>query len=131
MKKTIFTLCLLAIVLVNCGKTSYRQGQNLYVQYCANCHMDNGQGLGKLIPPLANADWLRDNQTKVACLIRNGINEQIVVNDTTYNQAMEGIKELSEFQIANVINYINHAWGNDFGIAKVPEIREQLAGCAQ
>lgn len=122
-------IILIPLAAVACGQTDYRQGKALYTQYCANCHMDDGRGLGKLIPPLAEADWLRDNQEKLSCLIVNGMEGAIVVNDTTYKQVMPGVENLSEFQIANIINYINHAWGNDYGIATVAEIREQLAAC--
>jgi len=117
------------ILLAACGKTEYKQGQNLYTQYCANCHMDTGRGLGKLIPLLANADWLKNNQEQLACIIHNGMEGPIVVNDTTYNQVMAGIPTLSEFQITNIINYINHAWGNNYGVGKLGDVRKALAGC--
>lgn len=122
-------LCLLLIALIGCGKTEYRQGQNLYVQHCANCHMENGKGLGRLIPPLANSDWLKNNQSQLSCAIKYGMEGEIVVNDTTYNQVMPGVADLSEFQIANIINYINHAWGNDYGTAVVADIRREITDC--
>lgn len=129
MIKKILLLLGLFTIIIGCGKTDYRQGQNLYAQHCANCHYDSGKGLGILIPPLEQSDWLRDNQDKLACMIRNGMEGPIVVNDTTYNQAMPGNLNLSEFQITNIINYINHAWGNDYGVAKLLEVRSQLEAC--
>lgn len=114
---------------IACGKTEYRQGKNLYAQHCASCHMDDGKGLGKLIPPLANSDWLKNNQEKLTCLIINGIEGEIVVNDTAYNQPMPGNGELSDFQVTNIINYINHAWGNAYGVAIVADVRSQAIGC--
>lgn len=124
-------LIILVLILVGygCGKTDYRQGQALYTQHCANCHYDTGEGLGILIPPLRQSDWLRDHQSELACLIRQGYEGPIVVNDTTYNQVMPGNIDLSEFQITNIINYINHAWGNDYGVAKLEDIRRQLEAC--
>lgn len=113
----------------SCGQTQYRQGQALYTQHCANCHMDSGKGLGALIPPLAGSDWLRDGQNQLACLIKNGMEGPIVVNDTTYNQPMPGVEGISEFQIANIVNYINQAWDNDYGIISVASVREQLQAC--
>lgn len=91
--------------------------------------MDSGKGLGALIPPLAGSDWLRDGQNQLACLIKNGMEGPIVVNDTTYNQPMPGVEGISEFQIANIVNYINQAWGNDYGIISVASVREQLQAC--
>ena len=37
------------------GGSTNSAGQRLYTTHCANCHMDNGQGLRQLIPPLAGA----------------------------------------------------------------------------
>lgn len=116
-------------ILNGCGKTDYRQGKALYTQHCANCHNDEGKGLGILIPPLADSDWLKENQGELTCMIRNGMEGPIVVNDTTYNQVMPGNIELSDFQITNIINYINHAWGNDYGVAKLLEVRSEFEGC--
>lgn len=128
MKRLFIPICAL-VVLISCGKTDYQQGQNLYVQHCANCHYEEGKGLGILIPPLDNSDWLKENQEKLACLIRNGMEGPIIVNDTTYNQLMPGNIELSDFQITNLINYINHAWGNDYGVVVLGDVRNQLQSC--
>lgn len=93
--------------------------------------MDDGSGLGGNIPPLANADYLANNQTLIACIIRYGQQDTIAVNGTSYDLPMVGIENLTEFQIANIINYINHAWGNNYGFAKVEDIRIQLEECKQ
>lgn len=110
-----------------CGKTEHLQGHNLYDQHCANCHMEEGEGLRQLIPPLAGADFLRDNPGAVVRGIRKGMAGEMVVNGKTYNQPMPGNIELSEFQVVNIVNYINQAWGNDFGEITVPQTREWLA----
>ncbi len=93
--------------------------------------MDDGLGLRGVIPPLAGADYLARDPAATACIIRYGLQGEIVVNTKTYNQPMEGISQLSEFQIANIINYINSAWGNNYGYVSVPEVRQRLAACAQ
>jgi hypothetical protein len=91
--------------------------------------MDDGSGLGANIPPLAGADYLRDNQDKLACIIRYGLADTIFVNGVQYDLPMVGIEGLTEFQIANIINYINQAWGNTYGFAKVEDLRQQLEAC--
>ena len=88
-----------------------------------------GQGLGALYPPLANSDWLKNNQGLAACAIRYGLEGEIVVNDTIYNQPMLAIIDLSEVQIVNIINYINQAWGNDYGTITVQEVKTALEEC--
>ena len=91
--------------------------------------MADGTGLGGNIPPLAQADYLEQQQDQLACIIRHGMEGAIEVNGKTYTEAMPGVEALSEFQIANIINYINHAWGNDYGFVKVEDIRAELENC--
>ena len=131
MKWTLPLLCasLLLFSLSNCGDDPYKQGRILYNNYCANCHIEDGSGLAVLIPPLAKADYLRDNQELLPCMIRYGMQGPIVVNDTLYNQAMPGAEELTSFEIANIINYINHAWGNDYGYFPHGRVTEALEAC--
>lgn len=82
-----------------------------------------------LIPPLAGSDYLAKNQDQVACIIRFGQKGPIEVNGKIYDQEMQGIGRLSDFEIANVINYINHAWGNDLGYRQIQEIQSNLENC--
>lgn len=93
--------------------------------------MDDGAGLGKLYPPLAQADYLIENQNELACIIRHGIEGQISVNGIKYNQAMEGIAELNEVEIANISNYIFQNFYEDQHFFISPEqVKEQLERCS-
>lgn len=117
--------------LVSCfNNETFYQGHSIYDSVCANCHMEDGTGLKGLIPPLAGSDYLKNNQLDVACIIRYGQHDTIVVNGKTYNQPMAGIEYLTDTEIANIINYINHAWGNDYGMIPFKELRQQLKTCA-
>ncbi len=92
--------------------------------------MEEGQGLRGLIPPLAGADYWKDNQDKLACIIKNGIEGEIIVNGKTYNQPMAGIEKISSFEIANIINYVNQSWGNDIPFKNFEDIEAELEICA-
>lgn len=111
-----------------CNTNPYWQGELLYNANCANCHMEDGSGLGKNIPPLAGADYLTNNRTQLGCIIRYGIQDTIVVNGVTYNQAMAGIK-LEDVEIANILNYVFHAWGNELPDMTIKELEVQLQAC--
>lgn len=91
--------------------------------------MDSGKGLGKAIPPLANADYLMKNREKFACIVRNGQHDTIVVNGVKYDTPMEGYPTLSEIQITNIANYVYSSWGNQAEEFTVREIEEQLKNC--
>ncbi|WP_116105510.1 c-type cytochrome [Lewinella sp. IMCC34191] len=114
------------LALAACGKTEHLQGKNLYLEHCANCHFDEGQGLRQLMPPLAGADYLRDYPEQVVRGIRQGMNGPMEVNGVVYNAEMPANQELTEFQIVNIMNYINQAWGNDYGLVTVAEVRNWL-----
>ncbi|MEL7119820.1 MAG: cytochrome c [Bacteroidota bacterium] len=132
MRTTVKVLLALVVVILafnSCNDNPYKQGEAIYNNVCASCHMVDGSGLEQQIPALAGADYLEENNLYTACIIRYGISDTILVNGVTYNQPMEGNRELSEFQITNVMNYINHAWGNDLGIVKLEDVRKQLEGC--
>ncbi len=111
------------------NENPYTQGKILYENFCSNCHMDDGTGLINIIPPLAGADYLQINQDKLPCIIRAGMKGNVVVNGKIYSTEMPGVPQLTEFEVTNVINYINSAWGNNYGVVKHLEVREALNSC--
>ncbi|MBC6996782.1 cytochrome c [Neolewinella lacunae] len=127
MRYVLYFLPLIVLLLVfGCGKTDNVQGHNLYDQHCANCHGEYGEGLRRLIPPLAGADYLRDNPREVVRGIRYGMQGPLVANGITYDEPMPGNEDLTEFQIVNIVNYLHQAWGNDYGGITVEQARAWL-----
>ena len=121
----------LALVLPSCFSNNRHQGQRLYVQHCAGCHGDQGQGLARLIPPLAGADYLANHRAELACLVRNGQNEVIVVNGVGYHNVMPGNKALSPAQLTNLLNYVESHWGNEASPRTITDVQRQLEACHQ
>jgi mono/diheme cytochrome c family protein len=91
--------------------------------------MDNGQGLGALIPPLAGADYLALNREKLPCLLRQGIQDTIVVNGKVYAERMAGLATLSDIQVTNILNYVGSSWGNQLPPYRLDEVRQMLEAC--
>jgi mono/diheme cytochrome c family protein len=112
-----------------CQSQPFKQGERLYQYHCANCHMDDGSGLEGMIPPLAGSDFLEKYPERIPCIIRYGLADTIVVNGKTYSQEMEGIPDLNEYEIANILNYINHRWTEEQNFLPVPEIQKALENC--
>ncbi len=102
--------------------------KQLYQANCASCHMDQGEGLKKLIPPLAEADYLAQTE-KLACIIRNGMEGEVIVNGVSYNQPMPSNETLSEIEITNLINYIRNEWGNKHPYLSPQEVKKHLEEC--
>lgn len=118
-----------AFALAGCEQHPYRDGEALYKTHCANCHMDDGRGLGALIPPLADADYLKKERDQLACILIYGLVDTIVVNGQTYGEKMSGIPTLSAVEVTNILNYVNNAWGNQNGVFTLEEVRKSLEIC--
>lgn len=92
-------------------------GEAVYTSNCTGCHQANGQGIAGAFPPLAEhavnllrADGGRDY---LANLQLYGLQGPIEVLGATYNGNMPAWKQLSDDDIADVLNYVLHTWGND------------------
>ena len=51
----------------------YAAGHLYYKNQCTNCHGENGMGIGKLYPPLANSDYLMADKDRAICIVRHGL----------------------------------------------------------
>lgn len=107
----------------------YVQGQKLYEKHCSNCHQKDGSGLGRVYPPLNTSDYMEENFNEVLCLMRHGKAGEIFVNGQQYNQAMPGVSNLSDLEIAEIATYIFNTWGHQRGIVEVKNASEILKGC--
>ncbi|HLP94978.1 MAG TPA: cytochrome c [Saprospiraceae bacterium] len=116
-------------MLLGCEQQPYQIGQRLYQAQCANCHMDNGVGLGALMPPLAGSDYLSSHRQSLPCIIRHGLQDTIQVNGRVYAEQMPGNKNLSEIQITNVLNYVLQSWGNKITPYTLEEVQQALDQC--
>jgi mono/diheme cytochrome c family protein len=125
MNKTPFILIIAALFLARCMDT-HEGGQRIYASYCANCHLDDGKGLGALIPPLANSDYLAANRKKLPLVIRYGLQDTIVVNGVIYAEKMAGMPGLNEIQVTNLLNYIGQSWGNNIEPFTFDEVKKTL-----
>ncbi|MEM7658471.1 MAG: cytochrome c [Bacteroidota bacterium] len=106
-------------------------GAKLYQLHCANCHMEAGQGLKALIPPLAGADYVQQHGADMACLIVNGIATPMTINGTTYTQPMPAIEGLDARELTIILNYIRNSWGNEAEELRIAQVEEALAGCGE
>lgn len=137
-----FNLVLFAFFLIqSCGQSTtdrntsnkfthyFRQGEQLYTQHCSNCHQVNGAGLGRVYPPLNKSDFMEQNFDQVLCLIRYGIDGELVVNGVQYNQAMPGVPTLTNLEIAEIATYIYNSWAHEKGLIDVQSVDKILNAC--
>ncbi len=91
---------------------SIKNGARIYKKDCRICHKTDGLGKIGKYPPLANSDWLKNNPIKAIKAIKYGLEEEIIVNNITYNNQMKA-RSLNDQQIVDVMNYILNSWGNE------------------
>lgn len=107
----------------------YVNGKGLYENHCQNCHGANGQGLGALYPPLTDTTYLIQNKNKLACIIRNGQNKSITINNVSFQGQMPANGTLADIDVAQLIVYITNSFGNEQGFYDATEVYTDLKNC--
>ncbi len=107
------------------------EGRKLYLQKCANCHGNEGQGLKRVIPPVKDADFLLKYPEKSICIIKFGAKIPITVNDIEFVQKMPDNPKLTNLEIAELITFLSNQWSDgDAKLYSVAEVSEILNKCS-
>ena len=124
------------IILQACSneqELNYRRyfvnGKGLYEKNCQNCHGVNGEGLGKLYPPLTDTLYLSKNRSILACIIKDGLTGKITVSGVSYETEMPGNADLADIDIAQIIVYVTNSFGNKQGFYDQGEVTADLKSC--
>lgn len=88
-------------------------GEEIYQDFCLQCHLTTGAGVSGVFPPLKDSDYLMNNIDKSIAGIKFGLKGEIVVNDEIYDGVMAK-QGLDNEEIADVMNYILNQWGNSY-----------------
>jgi mono/diheme cytochrome c family protein len=92
-------------------------GTKVYAQ-CQGCHQANGAGVPGVFPPLAGhvPDILatKGGRTYLVQVLLYGLAGQINVKGQNYNGVMPAWSQLSDADLAGVLNHISTQWGNKF-----------------
>lgn len=133
MKKTRLLTYLLAQVflLLACDYNPYIQGEQLYLKQCAHCHMDDGSGLERVIPALRESRLLREAGADLACLVRKGTQDSLLIDGQWLYGDMPPNDKLNATEITNLLNFLRHTWGKGAKALHVHEIEESLKRCDQ
>ncbi|MBW6489666.1 MAG: nitrite reductase, copper-containing [Lentimicrobium sp.] len=80
-------------------------GEKLYKINCAACHLNDGNGVTNIFPPLKNSDYFNKDITKAIAPVVNGLSGEITVNGQKYNSVMPK-QALTDAETAAVLNYV-------------------------
>lgn len=129
MKKVIATIVLLVTGILFFSfnqkfdlKASVERGKGLYETHCITCHLEQGEGIEGLYPPVAKADYLLADKNRAAQQILYGASGEMIVNKKSYNVDMPGL-ELTDTEVSDILNYITHAFGNKGYVTTPAEVK--------
>ncbi len=90
-------------------------GAAVYASNCAGCHGAAGGGIAGAFPPLVgHADALfAADRSYLPKVLLFGLQGQIEVDGETYNGVMPAWPQLTDAEIAAVLNHIVTSWGNE------------------
>ncbi len=104
-----------------------KAGEALFSGTCSVCHQPNGQGIEGAFPPLAGSDLLAATPKRAIHIALNGLSGELTVNGKTYNSVMPPMSQLNDDEIANILTYVTHSWGNKggdaFTVKEVSDVR--------
>ncbi|MEO7990631.1 MAG: cytochrome c [Chryseolinea sp.] len=129
MKKVIATIALIITGISSLSftqkfdlKASVERGKGIYETQCITCHMEKGEGVDGLYPPLANSDYLMADKKRAAQNILYGVSGEITVNKKQYAVDMVG-SDLTDTEVSDVLNYITHSFGNKGYVTTPSEVK--------
>lgn len=131
MKKIVFaSLSLLTVIsLISFQKkpkfdlaASSERGKEIYLRNCVSCHMDQGEGLEGIFPPLAKSDYLLKDKKRAIQQTLYGVNTEMTVNGKVYNGEMNGF-DLTDNEMSDLMNYIYNSFGNKGGVITPAEVK--------
>lgn len=105
-------------------------GESVFTANCVSCHQANGQGIAGAFPNLANhvPSLYNADRSYLINVLLYGLQGQIQVDGQSYNGVMTAWAQLSDQEIADVLNYTSTAWGNNQALQNFePYAPEEIA----
>jgi mono/diheme cytochrome c family protein len=106
------------------------EGYQLYTTYCTNCHQADGKGMANLYPPVQGSERL-SNKALLACIIKNGMNDTIMVNGKKFSRPMPGNPKLTDLEIAEIISFVTMKWNKDTTHTPIEFVQRSLSTCSE
>lgn len=103
-------------------KASMERGKEIYQVNCITCHMEQGEGLEGIFPPLAKSDYMLADKKRAIQQTLYGVSGEMVVNGKSYNGEMNAFP-LTDEQTSDLMNYIFNSFGNAAGPISPAEVK--------
>jgi glucose/arabinose dehydrogenase/mono/diheme cytochrome c family protein len=109
-------------------KLNYKKGKEIYERegFCSTCHQKNGFGLQSSgFPPLSRSEWVNQSTERLIKITLKGVYGPMKVKGVNYPGQVpmtpyEGM--LNDEEVAAVLSYIRHSFGNNKGFVSKEEV---------
>ncbi len=99
-------------------------GKTVFASSCAACHKANGDGVGRLFPPLkASATVQQKEPTSVIRVILEGARTVATASEPTAVAMPAFGWKLSDAQIAAVATFVRNSWGNEASAVSEDDVK--------
>ena len=105
-------------------KASITRGKELYSTQCITCHMEQGEGIESVYPPLAKSDYLKADKARSIKQVLYGASGEMKVNGVVYSGEMAGF-DISDQEVSDILNYVRNSFGNKGDAVKPEEVKAQ------
>lgn len=104
-------------------KPKTQPGQIVYMQFCLSCHMENGEGVPGLYPPLSQTKYVLGDKKWLIANVLLGQQGEIVVKGETYNNIMTKLDFLGDKEVSEVLTYVRSNFGNQASPVTIEEVK--------
>jgi mono/diheme cytochrome c family protein len=105
------------------GSAATARGKLLYEKHCASCHMNNGEGVPELNPPLSKTVYVFADNARLIRIILYGITEPLTINNSTYTNPMPPAAFLKDAEVADILTYVRNSFGNKAASINAAEVK--------
>jgi len=101
---------------------SSERGKEIYLRNCVSCHMDQGEGLEGIFPPVAKSDYMLADKKRAIQQTLYGVSGKMTVNGKEYEGEMNGF-DITDEEMSDLMNYIFNSFGNQAGVITPAEVK--------
>lgn len=102
-------------------------GKKVYTAICLACHMADGGGVPNMNPPLIQTTYVLGDKKALIKIVLNGFKEDVEINGQKFSNNMTPHNDLKDQEIADVLTYVRHSFGNKASSITTAEVKKVRA----
>ena len=102
---------------------SIARGKTVYQQQCLSCHQVDGSGVMNMNPPLTGTTYVLGDKAALIKTVLEGVTTPLTIDDNEYHNVMPPHTTMTDQQIADVLTYVRHSFGNKATAVTAAEVK--------